>query len=181
MIVNVPDPIGTEYAVSMPGGSNFIYESEEAFSAGWAIAMWFNYSLWDTLPERLITLEDLVDSSNDLRISLLVNGSGNRSIQIGGINSESSFLDTREWNLLFLTSIPGSTDIYYSINEAEAVRASLAQVPLNSRINIGGSPDRDFRGSLFDIRVYDKPLASRSGNVLYDDAINNQGNKTVPL
>lgn len=176
MIVKSTDPIGGETAALRPGGSSFIYESEDSFSDGWALALWFEY--YETPPSienRIVTFEDLDNPSNDLRIYLQ-----NNILHIGDY-SFGLVVPQDTYYHLFITSIPGSTDLWYSYNSIGPTRIAPGKTPLNSRIVIGASPDRLFRGSLWDIRVYNKALASRSGIVLYEDAIQNNAENTVPL
>lgn len=179
MIVETTDPLGTEYALVLPGGTRYTYKSENSFAFGWSIAMWFKYNKWGSVRDRLITLEDPVDSSKDLKVELYNDGVDNQ-ISIGGINVP-VYTPTDDWQLLFITTVPGMTNLHWSVNSYVGGYITNTKVPINPIINIGGGIDREFRGDIFDVRVYDKPLATKSGNVLYTDAINNSGDKTVPL
>lgn len=173
MITEVPDPIGTSKAVKLSGNMSFIYEQQSAFDQGWALTLWFKKST-DPQPDRVITFEDPSDSNNDLRILF----EGN-NLKIG--DATIAWTSTGDWEFLFITSIADSTDILYSLNGNTPQQITPGKTPLNSRVVVGRSAERYFKGELWDIRVYDKRLSTTACNTLYLDVINNSGGSTIPV
>lgn len=181
MILNSPDPVGTESAIIRPGGSYFVYESETSFQNGWAASIWFKYDWPLNQEDRLMTFEDLEDSSNDLRVRI-TNDNGTRKIIIDTIEIVDGQLTLDQWQLLTITTLESGNllaklnNVGFGLLDGEPVN-----YPLNPRIVIGNSPLRSFRGEMWDIRIYDKRIDPLSGLVLYNDAIDNEGKLTVPL